>query len=157
MPTNDAVLRILLVDDRIEDAEHLTSLLRNGGMAVRPHRADSIESLQNLLRTQSLDLVIATLSANTLPFTDVVGEVEASGKDIPVLAALDAIDEASFLDALKRGARDVVLRHQPHLPVRLGCLDAERDQRRSRTPRLLVSRHIDGVSRLRIGLESDLI
>ena len=47
MPTNDAVLRLLLIDDRIEDAEQLTSLLRNGGLAVRPQRPDSVEELRH--------------------------------------------------------------------------------------------------------------
>ena len=113
MPTNDAVLRLLLVDDRLEDAEQLTSLLRNGGMAVRPQRPDTSEELRNLLQTQSVDLVAAALSATSIPFDSVVREVEASGKDLPVLAVLDTLDEALMLQALKLGARDIVLRSQP--------------------------------------------
>ena len=113
MPTNDAVLRLLLVDDKIEDAEQLTSLLRNGGLAVRPQRPDSVEELRNLLAVQSPDLVIAELEATTIPFDCVLREVAASGKDLPVLAAIDALDEERLLKALKLGARDIVLRHQP--------------------------------------------
>ena len=113
MPTNDAVLRLLLVDDQIEDAEQLTSLLRNGGLAVRPQRPDTVEELRNLLAVQSPDLVIAELEAKTIPFDCVLREVAASGKDLPVLAAIDALDEERLLKALKLGARDIVLRHQP--------------------------------------------
>ena len=113
MPTNDAVLRLLLVDDRLEDAEQLTSMLRNGGMAVRPQRPDTVDELRHLLALQSLDLVIAALPARSIAFDCVVREVESSGKDLPVLAAIDALDEASVLEALKLGARDVVLRNQP--------------------------------------------
>ncbi|MFY8122775.1 MAG: diguanylate cyclase domain-containing protein, partial [Silanimonas sp.] len=113
MPTNDAVLRLLLVDDRLEDAEQLTSMLRNGGMAVRPQRPDNLEELRKLLSTQSVDLVVATLTATSIPFETVVREVEASGKDLPVLAVLEALNESNVLEALKLGARDVVYRHQP--------------------------------------------
>ena len=113
MPTNDAVLRLLLVDDRLEDAEQLTSMLRNGGMAVRPQRPDNLEELRKLLSAQSVDLVVAALTATSIPFDAVVREVEASGKDLPVLAVLEALNEANVLEALKLGARDVVHRHQP--------------------------------------------
>mgnify|MGYP001182022916 CR=1 FL=1 len=113
MPTNDAVFRLLLVDDRIEDAEQLTSLLRNGGLAVRPQRPNTVDELRHLLATQNLDLVIASASATAIPFATVVREVAASGKDLPVLAAVDALTEESLLQALKLGARDLVLRHQP--------------------------------------------
>lgn len=113
MPTNDAVFRLLLVDDRIEDAEQLTSLLRNGGLAVRPQRPNTVDELRHLLATQSLDLVIASASAVVIPFGIVVREVAASGKDLPVLAAVDALTEESLLQALRQGARDLLLRHQP--------------------------------------------
>jgi len=113
MPTNDAVLRLLLVDDQIEDAEQLTSLLRNGGLAVRPQRPENLEALRTLLSTQSIDLVIATFAGKAIPFDTVVREVAASGKDLPLLAVLDELSEAAVLDALRSGARDIVLRHQP--------------------------------------------
>jgi len=113
MPPHDAVLRLLLVDDRIEDAEGLTSLLRNGGIAVRPHRADSPEALRRLLGQQGFDLVIAAATARDLPFESVMREVQASGKDLPVLAVLDALGEDAVLAALAAGARGVLLRHRP--------------------------------------------
>jgi diguanylate cyclase (GGDEF)-like protein/PAS domain S-box-containing protein len=113
MPTLDAVLRLLLVDDRLEDAERLTSLLRNGGIAVRPQRPDGIDELRQLLAQQSLDLVVASMTARTIPFETVLREVQASGKDLPVLATLDSLDEASLLAALAAGARGVLLRQHP--------------------------------------------
>jgi len=113
MPPHDAVLRLLLVDDRIEDAEGLTSLLRNGGIAVRPQRPGSVEELRQLLSTQTIDLVVAELSAQSIPFDTVAREVAASGKDLPVLAAIDTLTEDALLQALKLGARDIVLRHRP--------------------------------------------
>ncbi len=113
MATNDAVLRLLLVDDRLEDAEQMTSTLRNGGMAVRPQRPDTVEELRTLLSGQSIDLVVAALGATGISFDVVIREVEASGKDVPVLAILETLEERTLLDAIKLGARDIVLRNQP--------------------------------------------
>ena len=113
MPTNDAVLRLLLVDDRLEDAEQLTSLLRNGGMAVRPHRPDTVDELRTLLAQQSIDLVVASPDAKGIPFDAVVREVQASGKDLPLLAVIGGLDEPTMVATFQAGARGVVLRHQP--------------------------------------------
>lgn len=109
----DAVLRLLLVEDRIEDAEQLTSLLRNGGMAVRPHRPESQDDLRRILATQALDLVLASHSARGIGFAKVLHEVETSGKDLPVLAVVDALDEALLLEVLDAGGRGLLLRRQP--------------------------------------------
>ena len=49
MPQQEAVIRLLLVEDRLEDAEQLISHLRNGGIAVRPTRAESPEQLAEVV------------------------------------------------------------------------------------------------------------
>ena len=84
MAQQDAVIRLLLVEDRLEDAEQLISHLRNGGMAVRPQRPESEDELVQLLASQSIDLVLAAFEAKYLPLATVVERVNATGKDIPV-------------------------------------------------------------------------
>ena len=113
MAQQDAVIRLLTVEDQLEDAEQLISMLRNGGMAVRPQRPESAEDLANLLASQSIDLVLASLDAKYLPFAAVAKQVEATGKDIPVLASSSVLDEKTVLDAIAHGARDVALRTRP--------------------------------------------
>ncbi|GIX37450.1 MAG: hypothetical protein KatS3mg127_0689 [Silanimonas sp.] len=125
MSTNDAVLRLILVDDRLEDAEQFTSMLRNGGMAVRPQRPESLEALRELLATQTVDMLVAAHAGRLIPFASAVAEVEASGKDVPVLALLDSLSEAAVVEALKAGARDVVLRHQPAQAQAIVRIEAE--------------------------------
>lgn len=113
MPQQEAVIRLLLVEDRLEDAEQLISHLRNGGMAVRPQRPESDEDLASLLATQSIDLVLAAFEAKYLPLAAVVERVNATGKDIPVLASTSALDDKIALAALAAGTRDVALRNHP--------------------------------------------
>lgn len=113
MPQQEAVIRLLLVEDRLEDAEQLISHLRNGGIAVRPQRPESAEDLDKLLAAQSIDLVLAAFEAKYIPLATVVERVVATGKDIPVLAATASLDDKIALAALQAGTRDVALRNHP--------------------------------------------
>jgi len=113
MAQQDAVIRLLLVEDQLEDAEQLISVLRNGGMAIRPQRPESAEELQSLLSGQSIDMVLASLDAKYIPFANVAKQAEGTGKDIPVLACANALDEKTVLGGIAAGARDVALRSKP--------------------------------------------
>ena len=112
MAKQDAVIRLLLVEDRLEDAEHLISMLRNGGMAIRPQRPESADDLTQLLASQSIDMVLASMDCKYLPFAALAKAVEATGKDIPVLATAERLDEASILAGIAAGAREVALRNR---------------------------------------------
>ena len=113
MAQQDAVIRLLLVEDRLEDAEQLISHLRNGGMAVRPHRPESEDDLASILGSQSIDLVLAAFDAKYIPIAHVVERVIATGKDIPVVVASTVLDEKIALSALSLGIRDIALRQKP--------------------------------------------
>ncbi len=113
MAQQDAVIRLLLVEDQVEDAEHLISMLRNGGMAIRPQRPESADDLDKLLASQSIDIVLARFDSSYIPFVDVAKRVEATGKDIPVLATATTLDEATVLGGIAAGAREVALRSRP--------------------------------------------
>ncbi|MGJ4801671.1 EAL domain-containing protein [Luteimonas sp. SDU82] len=130
----DNALRLLIVDDRVEDAEALVSSLRNAGIAVRPVRAASTEELAAAL-TGPADLVLAALSSQSLPFAEAVQLVTGCGKDLPVIAIADELDEARYDAALGTGARTVVVRHRPQQVLsqvrnEWADLDARRAQRR---------------------------
>jgi diguanylate cyclase (GGDEF)-like protein/PAS domain S-box-containing protein len=112
----DAVIRLLLVEDQLEDAEQLISMLRNGGMAIRPQRPESEQDMEKMLGSQVIDMVIAGIDTKYIAFAKASKLVEATGKDIPVLASTNAINDQIVLDAIATGARDVVLRgRQEHV------------------------------------------
>ena len=116
MPKNqDTALRLMIIDDSVEDAEAIVSGLRNAGIAVRPLRPATADEFVAMLGAQPLDLVLASQEAKSVPLADVMQHVVATGKDIPVLAIAAGIDEANFTDAHTLGARRVVLRHKPQL------------------------------------------
>lgn len=132
MSSNDSVIRLLFVEDRLDDAEQLISLLRNGGIAVRPNRPETDEELARMLKEQPIDLVLASYAAKSIAFAQVLEAVNASGKDIPVIATTQACSEEMLLAVSASGARTIALRHKPeHLQRTVREEFAALDQRRS--------------------------
>lgn len=109
-PVDDAALRLLIIDDSVEAAEAIVSGLRNSGIAVRPSRPEDADALAALLAGPPADLVLADLGSTMIPPDQVIAQVSASGKDLPVLLLADAIDDAVVLQAMELGARGVLLR-----------------------------------------------
>lgn len=109
----DSALRLMIVDDSVEDAEAIVSALRNAGIAVRPLRPANAEELVAMLAAQPIDLVLADQQSGGLPLDEVLQLVRGSGKDLPVIAVADRVDEASLSQALAAGVRAIALRHKP--------------------------------------------
>ena len=106
-------LRLMIVDDSVEDAEAIVSALRNAGIAVRPLRPANAEELATMLAAQTIDLVLADQQSGGLPLVEVLQLVRGSGKDLPVIAVVDRVDEASLTEDLGAGVRAIALRHKP--------------------------------------------
>jgi diguanylate cyclase (GGDEF)-like protein/PAS domain S-box-containing protein len=137
MPSNDQPLRLMIVDDSVEAAEAIVSTLRNAGIAVRPLRPDSIESLAEMLggEAQAVDLVLAAQDATLVPLAAVLETIKAGGKDLPVVTIVDRVDDASLTQALAAGVRGIALRHQSQqllgvVRTEWGDLEARRTLRR---------------------------
>jgi len=111
--STDNALRLMIIDDSVEDAEAIVSGLRNAGIAVRPLRPASADEFVAMLAAQPVDLVLASQRAKSVPLADVMHHVVATGKDIPVLAIVEEVTEASAADAYAMGARRIALRNKP--------------------------------------------
>ncbi|WP_407351400.1 EAL domain-containing protein [Luteimonas sp. R10] len=124
MPKNlDNALRLMVVDDSMEDAETIVSGLRNAGIPVRPLRPASADELATMLGSQSIDLVLASQKSTAVPLAEVAQRVQSSGKDLPLIAVVDAIDDGTFAETHGLGVRRIALRGKPQL-----LLNAVRDE-----------------------------
>ncbi|KRG70913.1 EAL domain-containing response regulator [Pseudoxanthomonas dokdonensis] len=106
----ETTLRLTLIDDSGEEAEAIVSALRNGGIAVRPLRPLDLAELTRMLASQPMDLVLAARKATGVPLAQVLEQVDASGKDIPVIVISDTLGEAEIIDDLAHGVRGQALR-----------------------------------------------
>ena len=109
MAKADNLVRIVLVEDSTEDAEHAISVLRNAGISVRPTRAIDADQLKTALDAPQ-DLVLHSARAKKLTLKETSEAVQKTGKDIPVLAVMDSLTQETLLAALRDGARSVLIR-----------------------------------------------
>jgi PAS domain-containing protein len=112
MAKQDRVVKLLLIEDSVEEAEQLISVLRNGGIALRPARADSAESLAQQLEAQTPDVILVNTDAKSLKLADVAAQAGMGGKDIAVIAVVKKPSEADIVAAFNDGARALALRNR---------------------------------------------
>jgi diguanylate cyclase (GGDEF)-like protein/PAS domain S-box-containing protein len=92
------VMKLLIVEESGEDAERLTSMLRNAGIAVRATQASDLDDLEAQLQEQAPDMILA---GPAIPFADVVQAAARGGKDIAVIAVLRQLTMESALEAFR--------------------------------------------------------
>ncbi|UXI70031.1 EAL domain-containing response regulator [Tahibacter amnicola] len=113
MTKQDSVIKLLLIEDSVEDAEQQISMLRNGGIAVRPARASNEAELEDQIAQQTPDLILVNLGAKSLQLGQVADSANRTGKDIAIIASAVAPNEEQIVNAFREGARAVALRSRP--------------------------------------------
>jgi diguanylate cyclase (GGDEF)-like protein/PAS domain S-box-containing protein len=113
MTKTDNIIKLLLIEDSVEEAEQIISILRNGGIAVRPARAANEAELEAALEQQQPDVIIANLDAADLALGVVVAAASRGGRDVAIVATGRRIDEDLIVAAFHDGARGLALRNRP--------------------------------------------
>lgn len=111
--TQDNVLRLLVVEKTLEDAEYLVSTLRNAGIAARPTRAETVEELESALEERALDAIVCAVPGGELSVAEVAQAVGRSGKDVPVVAYAQAPDAPLMEEVIGQGATDIIYHDLP--------------------------------------------
>ncbi|MGP1665266.1 MAG: diguanylate cyclase, partial [Rhodanobacter sp.] len=110
---NDFVIKILFVENSLEEAEQIISLLRNTGIAVRPARATQAEQVQTALVELEPDLVMFDPGVKTIQLRDLVQQLDAYGRDYSLLGLVNEADNQVVADLFAGGARGLALRSHP--------------------------------------------
>jgi multidomain signaling protein FimX len=109
----DLVIKILFIENSVEDAEQIISMLRNAGIAVRPTRATNAEQLDSTLKEQGPDVVLFDPAIGTLELRDVARQLESLGRDQALIGLVDKLSSEVVTSMFVNGARAVALRSQP--------------------------------------------
>ena len=130
----DTALRLMIVDDQVNEAEAMVSSLRNAGIAVRPLRAETLDELAQVLAQQQVDMVLAEYASAQMPFDEVARVVMGCGRDVPLLAVLDGLNDDILESVQAQGAQAVALRSRPqqflkNVRTEWHDVDARRSQR----------------------------
>ncbi len=103
-------LRVLIVEDSIDDAELLLMELRRGGYDVSYERVQTADAMRRALAEGTFDLVLSDYSMPS--FSAMVGLQihRESGVDIPFILVSGTIGEETAVEALKAGAHDFLIK-----------------------------------------------
>lgn len=106
MAKAEGILRLLIVDDSLTEADGVINALRTAGHAVRASREQSLQEIEQLLSTQSWDLIICRDLLETVSVAELINLTHRLTKDIPciVLMSEKSNEEALF----SSGAQDIV-------------------------------------------------
>ena len=110
MTRSDTLIKLLLVDDSLESAEQIISVLRNGGIAVRPARAGNEAELEEALAAQAPDLVVVSLDGTQLRMAQIREAAERGGRDVALIATGNKLADDAIVQAFQDGARAAMLR-----------------------------------------------
>ena len=107
MQPNEAI-RLLICSASPNEADIITSLLRNAGHPTRACLIPDIGTLKQKLGEQVWDVCLCALEMPSLNGKDVLHEILRQGKDIPTIYFHDEIDSIMTEQLLKSGAVDLV-------------------------------------------------
>ncbi|MCC5808876.1 MAG: EAL domain-containing protein [Ectothiorhodospiraceae bacterium] len=104
----DEVLRLLIAEASLNDAEMYISVLRNAGHAVRAHRVEDEDELHEALEQKSYDLFLCHTGLESLPLSSALQGLQQSARDLPVIAVAEQDDPAARQRVMSEGAADLV-------------------------------------------------
>lgn len=130
------LLRVLLVEDSVDDAELLVREIQHGGYAVDHIRVETAEEMQSALHQQSWDIIICDYNLPQFNGLRALEVLHESGVDLPFIIVSGSIGEETAVTALKAGAHDFIIKgHYARMPhvIRKELQEAEARRDRKRT------------------------
>lgn len=107
----EPITKLIIAEDQAEDAEQIISVLRNSGIALRPQRISTEEELAASLESFTPDLVLANPACKDISIGAIAQALNATGKDVALLALTDTLTDDLVADILTHGSiRGIALR-----------------------------------------------
>ena len=99
-------LRVLIVDDRAEDAEHLVTELRRSGFEPTWSRVGTEAELRSALAGETWEVAVTDHTLSALSAVDVLGVLEQQRIDLPVIVVSRTVAEEELVAVMRAGAQD---------------------------------------------------
>jgi DNA-binding NarL/FixJ family response regulator len=107
----ERTLRILILDDSPADAELVRRELERAGKLVITERVDSRAAFARALDAFVPDVILSDHGLTDFTAIDALQQVRAVRPTVPLIMVVGALDERTFVTALRAGAEDFVLKH----------------------------------------------
>lgn len=103
-------LRILLLEDVVDDAEHMQHTLAKAGIDFEARRVDTREAFMRALQEFHPDIVLADNELPSLSGMEALRIERRSSPEIPMVIVTGSLGDESAVEILKSGAKDYVLK-----------------------------------------------
>ena len=103
------IVRLIVIDDNLNDAEMMISAIKSGGYAVRAKQAEDEEDFVEALKAHSPDVVLLTLGTESIDLENTVDRIREAGKHIPVIA-VSSDRSVDGVECMLQGAEDLVFK-----------------------------------------------
>ncbi len=107
---NRRKIKVLLVEDRVEDAEILLREMRMRGLSIVSRRVDTGPEFEEALRSFEPDLILSDYSLPGFDGTEALRIAQMHRPDTPFIFVSGTIGEERAIHALRQGAVDYVLK-----------------------------------------------
>lgn len=152
-------LRVLIVEDSIDDTDLLLHELRRGGYEPTSRRVDTAEDMRVALAEEPWEVVFSDHSVLQLNSHAALETLKASRLDIPFIIVSGTIGEEQAVQAMKAGASDYLVKGRLArlIPVvQRELADAQERRARRQSERRLHDREQQGVLELAAAYETTL-
>ncbi len=163
MPLSAAPLgrvRVLLIEDSVEDAELVSFQLADAGLDAEFIRVDNEQDLREALRADNFDLVLSDLDLPGFSGHRALTLLREHDPVLPFIFVSGTIGEDTAVLALQQGANDYVLKHNTaRLPAAAAraIREARNERERERAEKeLMRSQRLNALAMLAAGLSHDL-
>lgn len=103
-------VRLLIVEDSVDDAELVVRELHRAGFQVVSLRVDTPVAFRDALAHGSWDVVVADYSLPSWSALDAFAELKAAALDIPFIIVSGSIGEETAVGAMRAGVQDYLLK-----------------------------------------------
>jgi signal transduction histidine kinase len=106
-------IRLLLIEDSPQDALLLKHALEDAGeSSFRMTQVDLMSEAVHLLPRESFDVILLDLSLPDCRGLQTVEKAAAAAPDVPIVVMTGLDDEATAIEAVRRGAQDFLIKGQ---------------------------------------------
>ena len=128
----DAVLKTLLIEDSVDDAELILANLTEGGIAFESQRVETAEQLRDALALSSWDLILSDFNLPRFSAIEALEILAGTSQRSPMIVVSGAIGEESAASVIRAGATDLVTKQSLHrlVPVIIRSLREQEAKRR---------------------------